>query len=473
MLARRELERIFREENLGGLPRGTRLELARLSRRAGMPLAGVRLLHPLARPAVREHRRATPGELAEYAASLAQIGAEEEAGKILDSLDARENPEILLFGAFARFARWNYADAIPLLETYVNSGTEEYARLVGQINLAAAYVAESRFDRADPLLAGLLASARAGEHRLVAANALLLQAQAAIDRRRWREAARMLGEAAAGSGEVATLDALYVEKWRVILSLERTQGARDALASASSLRRRAEAARAWETLRDLDFHQAVSLRDAGLFARVYWGTPYAAYRRRLENSPMRARLSMRSAWDTGANPRREVDLFHGVFKPGQLLWRLAACLTADAYRPVRLAAVHAALFPERHFHPLHSPNVVHQAVRRFRAELGEAGVALELREESGAYRILSRRAVRLLLPATGATAPEALRLEEFFSARGRAPFARRELETKLALSERAAAYLVARAVKEGWLLAEGAGRSRRYALPPQRAGRLK
>jgi len=469
-LARRVLEQHFRENGFARLSRPLRLELARIARRAGLPLAAVRLLHSVVRPGPRVLRVATPAEQSEYAASLAQIGADAEALKILDSLDSAGNPEILLFRAFARFPRWDYSAAIPLLERYLAVQNEPYPRLVGLINLAAALVAIDAAERAIPLLEALIEEASKGGHQLLVGNALLLKAEALVEREQWREAARLLKAAAEHSKEVASLDALYVDKWSAILRLKETGGSKEALLAVDRVRRRAAEARNGETLRDLDFHQAVVTNDGRLFARAYWGTPYPEYRRRLEKFPLRAQLPQRPSWVSGTSMRpAEIDFFEGGLKPGQLLWRLSGCLVSDAYRSFRLAAIHAALFPERHFHPLHSPNVVHQAVRRLRQHLAAQNTPLSLREESGSYRLFCRRSARLFLPRDSSATPARLQLDRFLMGRKRGPFGRRELELALGLSERAAAYLLSEAVAKGWVVAEGGGRARTYRAAEQKS----
>src|SRR6218665_41141 len=110
--------------NSAQLPRAFRLPFAGLGRRLNLNSLAMRLLAPAINPAAQP----TTAESAEYAVLLQRLGALDEAEARLQSLEpqAHAHPEILLFQAFCRFNRWEYAEAILLLKRYLGSDLPEY-----------------------------------------------------------------------------------------------------------------------------------------------------------------------------------------------------------------------------------------------------------------------------------------------------------------------------------------------------------
>src|SRR5947208_1011561 len=113
-----EAQRALESLSPAGVPRAKLAQVAALARRAGLHAAAVRLLNPVVRPLGGRASDATPRELAEYAASLTFLGAAEEAAILLRGI-AEPPAEASLFEAFALFAQWDYAGAIPRLVEYL------------------------------------------------------------------------------------------------------------------------------------------------------------------------------------------------------------------------------------------------------------------------------------------------------------------------------------------------------------------
>lgn len=477
-LVRRELEGLLRDRSrMARLSRPDRLQLARLCRRVGNPLAGVRILHPLVRPLIPDSPEATASEQAEYAVNLAQIGGRIEGQAILDSLldslnDHPSAPEALLFGAFTRFAAWDYQGALPLLRRYVElPGLGDYARCVGKVNLASALVHEENRSEALPLLNQLISDCPRQGFRLIQSNALLVLAEAAIQGRAWSEAARALVLARETTRQVSTYDALFVEKWAAILDLQRTGGRRPALARIEKVRADAWNQGHWETVRECDFHRACVTRDHPLLTRVYLGTAFPEYRRRIEATGFWKAPDGAFDWipehcKPSSGPA--IPLFTDGLKTGQVPWRLARCLVSDFYAPFRLASLHAEVFPGRHFHPIHSPIVVHQALRRLRCWLKKQRFPMWVEEKEGAYRLGSR--LPIVLPRQISGAPESAKLDRLLDIMrqeepiSRKIFRRKDVERMLGISERSAAYWLKEMLDLGWIETTGSGPKRAYRV---------
>ncbi|MBI1861554.1 MAG: hypothetical protein HYR96_11615 [Deltaproteobacteria bacterium] len=263
----------------GRLPRPQLLPVAVLMRRAGLPDWGIRLLNPIIRTTSKALSTATEAEKAEYAASLTRIGATQEALRILSGLNATSTPEALLFQSIAQFTLWDYAAALPLLARFVATPSiSDYQRLVGSVNLLAALIHEKHFERADGLLKQLLERTKTPELNLLHGNILELAAQNAIFHADWKAADGYIQQSEAALSNTNTMDAFYTRKWRAVLALMQAPNKEASRSGLENVRREARERRHWETLRDCDYFEAIARRDGALGARLYFGTPYVAYR---------------------------------------------------------------------------------------------------------------------------------------------------------------------------------------------------
>ncbi|MCB0387176.1 MAG: hypothetical protein KDD43_17465, partial [Bdellovibrionales bacterium] len=89
--------------NTSKVPRAYRSTLANLARRNGLPLIGIRLLNPIIRSDKPMDEKPRGEEISEYAVSLLNIGAVDEARILLDQLDGRDFPSVLLYRSFIHF----------------------------------------------------------------------------------------------------------------------------------------------------------------------------------------------------------------------------------------------------------------------------------------------------------------------------------------------------------------------------------
>jgi hypothetical protein len=472
-----QARKILESLDIRRIPRDHAAPFAALARRSNLPMLGLRILRSWVRGSERSPVRAAPGEKAEYAACLLRIGATTEAQELLDEVRAADAPESLLFGAFARFKRWEYEESIPLLESYASrADVGEYQKLVARTNLASCLVFAGRTRQARALLRSLLRETRDGGHRLLHGNALEYLAQAAIADRDWAAADACLARSHARLQGSGTLDELFVRKWRAVADLlrePRSEEGRQALLSV-----RAEALRIGhgETLRDCDQYLAISSGDTGLYRHLHFGTPYPSFRRKLAERFGSPELTERYLWKPGSDPvalPRPGDWVLDIgsppegahaIKPGQLLQRLLAALALDFYQAPRLAALHALIFPGAHYDPRSSPARVHQAIKRLRAAMLDGAWPLRIQEERGSYRLIASGEMRIAVerprPGCGVLGDtRACRLQSLRSAMGDREFTASEAARALGIASRVFQRLASEA---GGLVRSGAARSTRY-----------
>ena len=467
--AQRELVRLSKKK----LPRREALAFAVLARRADLPLLGIRILNPIVRPTNKAPATASETESAEYALSLTKIGATQEGLQILSDLESTRIPEVLLYTAFAHFTGWDYESALPLLSAYVAlPGIAPYQRLIGQVNLAAALVHEQHYLKARELLRLILQETHEKNYVLLQGNALELLAQNSILERDWEAAEEHLNEAQKRLSDTNSRDAFYVRKWRAILALLKSWPPFNSLEILHAIKAEARQRQSWETARDCDFFEAVHTKNHALATHLYFGTPFPCYRRRLVKScgePFN--LPEEYLWNLveGESSKSIFDLFNAeafpgrhCLKPGHLLHRLLATLSSNFYRPLRIASLHALLYPEEFFNPFTAPTRVHQAIIRLRRWLSAYRIPLLIREQNGFYELIPRRPYGILIrnpEGSEKLSPLLVTLKHrypntLFSLQE----ARAVLKTSLATAHR----LMVKAIAGGHVRRAGTGRSTRY-----------
>ena len=456
-----------------------RVQVASFARRLSLPLIGLSILNPIVRPTGRSSLKPTPQEVAEYAATLSYIGASEEAIALLKTLNPTAIPQSLLFLAFAHFSRWEYAEALPHLQKYVSSPLlTDYQRLVGKVNLLAALVYERQLKEALPLIVELLKLTTDGNYYLLLGNTLELAAQLSIANGNFKEARHYLKSSLKALEHSDSWDSFFVSKWEVIAELIESKASKKSLVHLNEIRELALKKKHWETVRDCDRFEAICRHDHTILSRVYFGTPFSAFRSRLiADFGNPAKMETSYAWDLGMFEtntdtycKLEVNLgtLHiknktKQLKVGQSMHRLLMTLSSDFYRPLRVAVLHHHIYPQEYFHPSAAPHKVHEVVRRLRLWFSKAKVPLEINESDGFYQLKANAPTRIMTQiAPTQLNRELLLIDKLRRLSAGKDFNIRDVAAHLHLSVRAALRIVAAAKTAGLLKLTGKGPSSRY-----------
>lgn len=448
-------------------PREYAAELASLAWRADLAELGARFLVRIVRPPRATAAPATADEIAEYAQCLVKLGALDEAGLLLDGI--REvTPNALLYRAAAKMSAWSYAEAYPLLARYLRlPGIAPYRKLVARVNLAACLVAMGEYTRAKMHLAALLHDLAARKLGLLYGTALNLAAQNFALRGKLGEVDRCLDAADRTLSGMETVDQLFLRKWRAIARVMSTKADRASLRALGRVRDEAERRGHWETVRHCDECETLATRAPGLIARVYFGTPFSAFRDRFERDLGSPVPGERYVWQLGRAVRAPtVDLLDPArgLKEGTLLFRLAGTLLSDFYRPLRPAALFVRIFPGEHYNPHSGPHRVHQAIRRLRGWLDARGIPLRIVGDESGYRLQGKPSVRLVVPRPGRGLARTDVAVERLRRATQGPFSSKDAERVLGLESRTAVRVLRDAVERGALVREGSGRRTRYRI---------
>ena len=170
--------------------------------------------------------------------------------------------------------------------------------------------------------------------------------------------------------------------------------------AAASLKRRLDAARQWQLLREWDLLGCLHAERPQALARLYYGTPFPGFRRRIERIAANEGWSLpdRYRFVLGRRPAHEsIDLATGPAN-GPALSRCLDALAGDRYAPLTVGDLFHEVFPDDYFCTRTSPGRVHQLCHRLRRAFRQRGSALELHCERGRYRLAAPSAgVRLTI----------------------------------------------------------------------------
>ena len=455
------------------IPRKDLASAAQLAWRSGLPILGLKILHPIVRPEHRLPRAASAEEKAEYAVCLIKAGATEEGLLLLRDPDTAALPRRLLYEAFGLIGRWDWGAAIPLLSAYVRRpGLEPYQRLVGKVNLANALLGERQYLKAEILLRELLHEASVKRLGFAQGKVLELAAQNFIFQKKWDQARKLLDRAEDLLRQTQSVDSFFTAKWKVILEFQKNPTG-TSLRKLSEVREQARARGLWEIARDCDRFQAIQLKDGALLSHLYFGTPYESFRQRLalDASPG-WKPGQEYVWKLENGGRPWLDLRSGRVEPagkplkaGQVLHRCLLALSTDFYRPFRIASLFSHLYPGEHFNPITSPARAHSVFRRLRFWLKSSRMPLAILEENGGYRIGALRpcALKVSLETSGG-GRAVLVLRDLERHWGESPFNVQAAVEKLGIPYRTLFRLLRELVEGGSLERRGAGYRTSYRV---------
>jgi hypothetical protein len=392
LLVRKKLLQLDRSK----ISRPYRARYANLFRRSGLPEISLRLLNRIVRSPTSAVNDATPEEKTDYAASLIAIGASSEGLQLLREFPSHDHPDALLQMAIGYVTRWEYLQAIPvLLDLLRHPNCSEYQNIVGRINLASALVIENQLKEAEDLLLGLHRElVGRPEFALVLGNTYELLAQIATAQKDHTLARTLIAEGTKLQAMHTGITSLLLEKTQAINNaldpLYRSLGIRQLQSVLSN----AQKYKRWETCREAHLYLSRVLNDQASFMKVYFGTPFPNYRRRM----------LREFPQENALPNEYVCLAQGAFQSYPLVFdtlsgelegssshlafaslphKLLCLLAGDFFRPYRVSKMFAELYPDEYFDPYSSPDRVHKAIIRLRQELQEQNIPLVVLRERG------------------------------------------------------------------------------------------
>lgn len=467
-----EGRRILDELNPKTLPRDWACRYAELANRIHHSLFALKALHRFIHPSMPTHEPAATGaEKMAYAYALCILGATDEALEILTSVDAKALPEASFMKALTYFRKWNYAQSIPLLKSFLNAqGVSAYRTLVGEVNLVAALIITGQFDEASLWLERVQKSCSDGSYQLLLGNSFELKAQIYFFQKKYTEALECLDQAHALLKNQQGLYSLFVEKWQVVCELFRN-GSSENINRLHELRLKAIRLEDFETVRECDLFGAIATQNENLLRKVIMGTPSEYYRERARDLFGKKTKPLGDfEWVLNSHlpgeeiffdPTKKIDGKAALYDHPHLL-SLFQALTLDFYRPSHLGALFKAVYPEEKFNPYSSPGRVLQLLRRLDRWLQaqEAPVRVEFKKSQ--FSLTSAVPVRIQIQRGQKLSPVKSRWGELRDAFGDRTFSTAQISKTLGLSKTSVQRLVREALAQGHIRASGRGRGVSY-----------
>lgn len=374
--------------NLSSVARELRLPMANLCRRLRMHFQGLRLLTPVVYQTKRKWaEEASPEELTEYAILLERAGGIREALRIAEKIDSTKVPQALFCRISCLVSQWDYLAAIPLLKQYAGLCQTPYARLIAEVNLAAALIADGHLQAAGEILPNILEQTKTSSSIRLHANCLELRAQLGMGNLISLAAKTDLEEAARLLKGSSTLDSIFIEKWKAVIR------ARELKSTAPLLRfrGRAQALKQWETVRETDLLILKIRFEQERFNQLLFGTPYHQFRLRVQREL--GTTALESVYRIGPAKASGLNLISGRLSgikassvPEGKIHELLRALFSDFYRPFPVVALFSNLFANEYFNITSSPFRVRQIIFRARAWLNSEEIPITILSRQGQYQ---------------------------------------------------------------------------------------
>ncbi|MBX3016443.1 MAG: hypothetical protein KF767_01035 [Bdellovibrionaceae bacterium] len=463
-----DVQNALRDIEAPTVPEVLRHRFANLCRRVGLAPLGLRILSENVLLDGELRRDALAQDLIEYGVGLQRVGAVREAMGILGGIDAKAYPEADLYLAFGAIVSWDYDAALGWIDSFL-ARTEEnpgdpYRRLVARLNRLECLLITGQHDHLEASATALEAELRAQGHTLLLGNAYEIQAQSRVAKGQFNEALESLASARELIPESNSADSLFISKWQAIARARRDHS----IENIQEARSEALQLGHWETLRDLDSQALRIAPTQELACWVYFGTPFASYRRNLERNLQWTPPA--ETWVTTdvimSRPAAEgLDIVLEDIGDGRagLAHRLILLLASDYYRPFRGGEIFARIFADERFNPQTSMNRVHQQIGEARQLITELKWPFRIDEDGGRYSLRwtapGRLWVRNQELNLDADAVQVAFLRKHFEGRD---FATAEAATVMAKSASSARSWLSRAVEKNLLGRYGSGASIRY-----------
>jgi hypothetical protein len=220
-------------------------------------------------------------------------------------------------------------------------------------------------------------------------------------------------------------------------------------------------------------------RDRQLFLKVYFGTPYPSFRRKML-AKFRGDTTIPETFDWtgetadgGASVGTLLDLVETHHEPpreslgqGTIVRLLLTVLSSNFYDFFSTAALHSRLYPESFYNPDTSPARVYNTVKRVRRWLTDNAIPLAIEERNGAYGlnflVPAEGAARLRVTIQPALSPVAAAVKLLRSRLAGDEFQGHQAALAWDVSIRTAQRILLHALECGLILRIGAGRTSRY-----------
>jgi len=461
---------MLRSINTKKLGADQRLEYSSLCRRTQMNCRGLRALWPLIQKLDQNSELKSIEDsklISEYCILLMRTGGAKEALRRMEDNQLAETPELFMGRAYCHLILWDRETAAENMLRYLRFKLDPYQRLVGEVNLANAFIIGNRLDQSlFVLIEESMEKAQRGKHRRLLGNCFELRGQAHLKVGQLEKAEKDLQEAHELLQKEGSLGLLFVRKWQAVLEAQR-RGVQEPI-----LQFRAEVQKLgnWESVRSCDYELLLMEFDERRFEYLYFGSPLANYREMLLETF--GTKPDKGEYIYGNRSGTRLDLETGFFgkqegfNPGKKPHQLLTVLMKDFYKPVNSVEIFMDLYPDEVFNIETSLGRVQRVIGLTRAELKALKIPLEIEEVEGRYQLRLRKPMSIRIPLERKTLSAFdVQWAEFLSKAPRGKYFKSSLIREvLGFPSSSAKRFVLEALEQGKLLVRGAGRATEYLV---------
>lgn len=402
-------------------------------------------------------------EKAIYGLGLLRLGAFHEAEQILTDVDAEKDPQVYFYRASLSMNQWNYIKAIPNLKKYIHHpDVVPYSKLVGRLNLCAALISSgtSTPNRIASEVDRLMNLLNRKNITLLKGNLLEIRSQWLIEQKDYNQALNDLNEAATILQKADEQSLIYIEKWRLIIKSKTSRNPLSLVDDFKTLQQRAIAIKNWETVRDCDLHLALILKNSELIQKVYWGTRFPSYKKRIQIIFKDFKIENQFVWKNSDTDTTAKSFDLVQLAPTKTLQKLFFILSRELYQPLQITEIIDSLYPNEYFHPVASPARLHRLIARARLWLTNKKLPLQIQSYRNSYRLELIGPAQIILHASLSTEkmmqlPHVVK-KEFFNVA--------EWAQELKISKRTARHQILQLAKQGRIESFLRGPNTKYRL---------
>lgn len=480
-----EAESQLSELKVADLSRDQLSHVANLYRRSGKPEDALRVLRHYVRPKSKSPQKAHIEEVFEYAVSLIKLGAINEGCKLLEPISGKEHPDKYLHLAFAHISLWDYHQASQLLEEYRrHPKITSYSRLIAEVNLLSCYVFLGQDAASEELLATLISQTQSPDYKRLWSGVFRSKTQLHLIKGEISQAKMALAESYSSVESRSALDDLLFEKWSAIIQLHESGPCEQMKEILNALKIKALELQHFETLRDLDFYEALHFKEQRQIFHVFFGTPYESYRekirasyrklhgRELDIPPVYTRFLLPPNFSGKPHGAGSLHIANGIntfskasLVPGQLLQSFLKLLSRDFYKPVGIYQVHQELFQEHFFNETSTVTKIRQLVHRLNTWFKENSIPLEVHSRKAFFHLTAKVPLNLIFTENPAFDPRLEKLSlDLKKAFGKKYFTVKEVAKYLKMPHRTATTYIRKAHQAKLIERDGAGPKTKYQL---------
>jgi tetratricopeptide (TPR) repeat protein len=372
---------------LSQVPRFARHDLAKCCRRIGLISLGLRLLHPVIRGQKFLEGPVQDHEVCEYSALLARNGSVAEAFELLKTVDPAKAPIALLYLGQCHILNWEYAEANEYFKKFLDSSADDYSKLIARVNLISGCIVLFQLKEATEILEETVALVqKAGATRLLA-NCYELWGQVYFWQHDYSKSRQMLKWATGILDNAQSHDQLLILKTEAIM----TALEENSVKPLTDLRKLAVQRKHWECVRDADLFLLKVQPDQDQLDHLVFGTPKAAFRRRIETL---VEIAPSSSYVLGSQKGPQLNLQTGRVSGidnlplGKKIHQVISALNRDFYVPTSVGTLFHELYPDEYFDIDTSPFRIRQAILRTREWLQKNNIPAVIQQAQGTYRFL-------------------------------------------------------------------------------------